>query len=128
MKNPKSNTLVICQITVSSIPLLFSPLNYNFYQTFCVRVKSSFVSFLHSQVKLQLQESIHIQKGRCLTTLKVSEAPLGIAFLLAPNLSLELLNPLLSKSPSFLFKKKKNFHQKSVKLSQPGEEREKKAR
>ena len=112
----QSNTFVTSYINLPSFLQLW------FYQTFSECVKSSSFTFLlhFLQPKLHHQESIQIQNGRCLTTLKLSKAPLGIAFLsVVLHLSLELLNPLPSKGPSSLLV----LHTEAGKAGQPDEKK-----
>lgn len=55
-----------------------------------------FITFCSFCLKCHLRESVQIQNGRCLTTLKLSEAPLGIVSS-HPHFTLSVELPLLSK-------------------------------
>ncbi len=106
--DPPDDAFVICQVTRPLFYFFFLQLWFNW--TLLGHVKSSepffFLNFVtHTQSKLYRPHSIQIQNGWCLTSLMVSEAPLGITLLLT-SLSDELLNPPLRQRSFFpLYKK-----------------------
>ncbi len=119
--DPPDDAFVICQVTRPLFYFFFLQLWFNW--TLLGHVKSSEPFFTlnfvtHTQSKLYRPHSIQIQNGWCLTSLMVSGAPLGITLLLT-SLSDELLNPPLSKGPSFLYIK--NLKQKGIKSARKEE-------